>query len=224
MAASDPGDPIRIVPTNPRYAAALEELQRDCFPFLAEVELMRAEHFLAHCRIFPEGEFVALSDLAPDGRPLDEPRVVGLGSGFLLDFDFDHPDHGFREIIDDGFYGHHDPAGSWYYGADISVHPDYRGRGIGRRLYRARKDVVRRLGRCGIVAGGALPGYARYRDILTVGEYADRVAAGELRDPTLSFQLANGFELRGLIEGYIEDEITGGWATLIVWRNPERDC
>lgn len=211
---------IRIVPTRPEFAAALEQLQRDCFPFLAEAELMRAEHFLQHCRIFPEGEFVALADTSPEGEP-QRSRVVGLGSGFFTEFDFDHPDHGFREIIDGGSYRHHDPEGSWYYGADISVHPDYRRRGIGRRLYDARKDLVRRHRRRGIVAGGALPGYLRYRDSLSVREYAERVAAGELHDPTLSFQLANGFELRGMIENYIEDEITGSVATLIVWPNPD---
>jgi GNAT superfamily N-acetyltransferase len=215
---------IRIVNTEPRYAEALEQLQRDCFPFLAEAELMRSEHFLHHCRLFPEGEFVALADVGPAGEALPEPRVVGLGSGFFIDFDFEHPDHGFREIVGGGYYRRHDPEGRWYYGADISVHPDYRGRGIGRRLYRARQDLVRRRGRCGIVAGGALPGYERYRDALTVAEYAERVAAGELRDPTLSFQLANDFELRGMLEGYIEDEITGSWATLIVWENPDADC
>jgi hypothetical protein len=29
--------------------------------------------------------------------------------------------------------------------------------------------------------------------------------------------LDNGFEVRGLLENYIEDEADDGWATLIVW-------
>jgi len=55
---------------------------------------------------------------------------------------------------------------------------------------------------------------------MPVAEYVDRVVADELRDPTLSFQLANGFQVRGLLENYIEDEAADGWAALIVWENP----
>lgn len=210
-----------VVQARPDDAEALAQLQRDCFPSLAEHELMRAEHFRMHQDVFPEGEFVALSDVAPDGAPLGRPQVVGLGSGFLIDFDFEHPDHSFQDIIAGGTYANHDPDGGWYYGADISVHPAYRGRGIGRQLYAARQSLVRRLGRRGIVGGGMLPGYATVRGRMTVGEYVQRVLEGDLRDPTLNFQLANGFEVRGLLQGYIEDAVTFDWATLIVWENPD---
>lgn len=203
---------IRLVTIRPEHAEALERLQTDCFPTLAPSERMREEHFLSHCRVFPEGDFVAL-----DGE-----RVVGLGSGFFTDFDFDHPRHTFQEIIAGGFYTNHDPEGAWYYGGDISVHPDYRGRGIGRLFYEARKVLVRRMERKGIVAGGVLPGYAAHRGELSVPEYVDKVVAGELVDPTLSFQLRNGFVVRGLLEGYLEDKASDNWAVLIVWENPDR--
>ena len=55
---------------------------------------MRKEHFLNHCRLFAPGNFVALH----------ENRVIGLGSGFLIDFDFDQAQHSFLEIIDGGYY------------------------------------------------------------------------------------------------------------------------
>ncbi len=202
---------IRIEIIEARFASALEQLQRDCFPTLGEEELMREEHFLNHCRLFPEGNFVAL----------DDERVVGLGSGFLINFDFDQAQHSFQEIIDSGFYSHHDPNGAWYYGADISVHPDYRRRGIGSGLYQARKDVVQRLNRHGIVAGGLIPGYADFKSIMSPQTYAAKVIAGELYDSTLSFQLGRGFKVRGLLENYIEDDASDNWATLIVWENPE---
>ena len=182
-----------------------------CFPTLAAHELMREEHFLSHCRLFPEGSFVAL----------DGAKVVGLGSGFFIDFDFGDAHHTFKDIIAAGWYTNHDPAGAWYYGADISVHPEYRGRGVGKLLYEARKDLVGRSNRRGIVAGGVLPGYAEYKGKLTVAEYVDKVVAHELFDPTLSFQLKNGFEVRGLLENYLEDAASDNWATLIVWENPD---
>ncbi len=206
------GADIRIDTIRPGYAAALEQLQRACFPTLGAEELMREEHFLNHCRIFPEGNFVALC-----GGP-----VIGLGSGFLIDFDFDHAQHSFQEIIDGGFYSHHDPDGDWYYGGDISVHPDYRRRGVGSLLYEARKDVVRRLNRRGIVAGGLIPGYAKYKAAMTPQTYVDKVVAGDIYDSTLSFQLGRGFCMRGLLEDYIEDQASDNWATLIVWQNPDR--
>ncbi len=212
---------VRIETARPEHAKALEELQRTCFPNLGAQELMTQAHFLEHQQRFPEGEFVALAADAPDGTPLPQERVVGLGSGFLIDFDVQLPQHSFNEMIAGGTYANHDPDGAWYYGADISVHPDYRDQGLGRALYDARKDLVRRLGRKGIVAGGQLPGYPRHRDQMTLTEYVESVVAGTLTDPTLTFQLANGFEVYGLIDGYIEDEHTDDRASFIVWFNPD---
>ncbi len=202
---------IRIDIIRPQHAEALQQLQRDCFPTLADSELMNAAHFRNHCRLFPEGNFVALAG----------ERVIGLGSGFLIDFDFTHAQHSFQEIIDGGWYSHHDPQGDWYYGGDISVHPEFRRRGVGSRLYAARKGIVQRLNRRGIVAGGLIPGYAAHKPDMTAPEYVDKVVAGKLRDNTLSFQLGQGFEVRGLLRDYIEDEASDNWATLIVWENPD---
>lgn len=200
---------IRIKTIKPSHARPLEQLQRDCFPTLGADELLREEHFLNHCRLFPEGNFVAIF----------EDRVIGLGSGFLIDFDFAHAQHSFQEIIDGGFYSNHDPEGDWYYGGDISVHPDFRRRGVGSLLYEARKDVVKRMNRRGIVAGGLIPGYANYKGSMAPRQYVDKVVAGAIYDSTLSFQLGRGFEVRGLLADYIEDEASNNWATLIVWEN-----
>ncbi len=201
---------IRLVTLGPAHAEALEQLQVDCYPTLEPSERMRREHFLSHARLFPEGNFVALAG----------ERVVGLGSGFLTDFDLERPDHTFQEIIAGGFYTNHDPLGAWYYGGDLSVHPDYRGKGIGKRLYDARKALVQRLGRRGIVAGGLLPGYAAHKPHLSVQAYVAQVVAGEVSDPTLTFQLGNGFRVQGLLEEYLADAASDNWATLIVWENP----
>ena len=200
-----------ITTIQPDHFAALEELQRIAYPTLGEQELMRVEHFASQYAVFAEGQIVVL-----DGE-----RVIGQGSGFFVDFDFDHPNHRFNEICDNFYFRNHDPAGAYYYGADISVHPDYRGRGVGKLLYRARKELVMRDNRRGIVAGGLLPGFARYKRQMTVPEYVDKVLAGALSDSTLSFQLKEGFTVRGLLEDYLDDSAADNWATLIVWENPE---
>jgi GNAT superfamily N-acetyltransferase len=202
---------IQIVPLKPKYAKALEDLQTICYPTLGYQERMREEHFLRHYELFPEADLIAL-----EGE-----TVVGLGSGFFIDFDFNHSHHTFQEIIAEGYYSHHDPKGEWYYGADISVHPQHRGKGIGKLLYKARKDLVKRYNRHGIIAGGLIPDYAKHKNNLDPKTYVEKVIAGELLDSTLSFQLKNGFTFRGLLENYIEDSASDNWATLIVWENPD---
>lgn len=201
---------VTITTINPAHFDALEELQQLVYPRLGEGELMRVPHFAAQYELFPAGQFVALLD----------GQVVGQGSGFFIDFDFAHPNHTFREICANFYFTHHNPHGAYYYGADISVHPAMRGRGIGRRIYDARKALVRQANRRGIVAGGLIPGYAAYKDTLSPQEYVAQVIAGKLNDSTLNFQLRMGFQLRGLIPDYIEDSASDNWATLIEWVNP----
>lgn len=209
----DPMSDIVITTLAPAHFAALEELQRTVYPTLGSQELMRCEHFAAQYKLFPQGQIVALVD----------GRVVGQGSGFYLDFDFDHPQHTFRDICAGFYFTHHNPAGAYYYGADISVHPNFRGLGLGRRIYDARKALVQADNRRGIVAGGLIPGYASYKGVLSVQEYVEKVVAGELQDGTLNFQLKMGFVVRGLIAEYIEDRASDNWATLIEWVNPTYD-
>ena len=100
------------------------------------------------------------------------------------------------------------------------MHPAFRRRGLGSRLYEARKGMVQRLNRRGIVAGGLMPGFAAYKGRMSPSEYVNRVVAGDIYDSTLSFQLRRGFQVRGLLEDYIEDEASDNWATLLVWENP----
>ena len=202
---------MTIVNLEADMADDLEQIELTCFPMANPDELLSADDIRAYAETFPEGYFVAMIE----GEP------VGMGAGIYLDFDFEHPQHGIIEITGEHQCGNHDPDGEWYYGTDITVLPEYRGRGIGRLLYERRKALVIRDRRKGIIAGGSLPGYFDHKASMPVDEYVEKVVAGELRDPTLSFQLSNGFEVRGLLENYLEDEADDGWAALIVWENPE---
>lgn len=186
-------------------------LERAAFPRADQNELLDEEDIVAYARTFSEGFFVVM-----DGE-----RVVGQGAGIFLDFDFEHPQHTIGEITGEHQCGNHEPAGDWYYGTDIVVHPDYRRRGIGWKLYELRKDLVRRYGKRGIIAGGHMNDYLAHRHEMSVPEYVERVARGELYDATLTFQMENGFEIRGMLENYLPDEATDGWAALIVWENPD---
>ena len=200
---------VSIVNLDPAWADVLEEIELVCFPMANPADLLSADDIRAYADVFPAGYFVALVD----GRP------VGQGAGIYLDFDFDSPQHTIAGITGEHQCGNHDPDGDWYYGTDITVHPEFRGRGIGGLLYEARKGLVRDDGKRGIIAGASLPGYLHHKHSMSAGEYVDRVVSGELSDPTLSFQLSHGFEVRGMLEGYLEDEADDGWAALIVWES-----
>jgi len=195
---------------DPAYAEAIVELELVCFPTLEPEHLLTVEDVVDQAEVFPEGAYMVL----------DGDRVVGIASGIFVDYDLRNVQHTLDDVLADGIRSH-DPNGDWYYGIDIAVHPEYRGLGIGRRMYELRKQVVRDFGRRGIIAGGILPGFADHKHEMSAEIYAERVAAGELFDPTLTFQLANGFELLGVIAGYVDDPQADGWASFIVWRNPD---
>ncbi len=202
---------VTIVNLEPGMAAELEAIELACFPMANPDDLLSREDIAAYAGVFPEGYFVALVD----GRP------VGMGAGIYLDFDFAHPQHNIAEITGEHQCANHDPDGEWYYGTDLTVLPEFRGRGIGQMLYEQRKALVRRDGKRGIIAGGSLPGFFEHKAAMSIHDYVDQVVAGVLHDPTLTFQLGQDFEVRGLLEGYIDDEADDGWAALIVWENPD---
>ena len=203
---------ITYAPIQERWAEELAAIERAAFPTAGMVDLLSVEDIRILCGTFPEGGFVAL----------DGDRPVGMGVGILIDFDFDEPNHCLDDLVGEHSCGNHRADADWYYGVTIAVDPGYRRLGIGQQLYVRRKEVVRRLGKAGIVAGGVIPGYADHIDAMTADEYVDEVKAGRLYDPTLSFQLENGFEALGAIPDYMEDPAVGGNAVLIVWRNPDR--
>lgn len=194
-----------------RWADELEAIEYAAFSTINRDDLYGAADLIELTRVFPEGNFVAL----------DGDKPVGMGLGLFVDFDFEVTDHNLTELTGEGGWEAHDPDGAWYYGTDISVDQQYRGRGIGKQLYELRRQVVRDHAKQGIVAGGVIPGFAKHKDEMSAADYIDKVRSGDLYDPTLTFQLANGFEARGAIKNYMDDPAVDGWAVLIVWPNPD---
>ena len=197
---------VVITSTRPEHAAALAALQDVCFPTLAPEQRFRAAHYRKHLELFPEGQFVALEGA----------QVLGGTTTCRLAFDFDHVAHTFDDIIQGGWLTAHQPHGDWLYGADISVHPDHRGRGLGRALYAARQDTVRRLGLKGQVTAGMMRGYGTVKDRMSAEEYYRGLQDGTINDPTLSAQRKIGFELRRLLPNYLRDPVCDDYAVLIV--------
>ena len=195
------------------WAEALEHIEHTSFPTADRADLYEAGELRALAREFPEGGVVAL----------DGDRPVAMGLGIRVHFDFRHTQHSIRDLVGTGEGSGHVPDGAWYYGTSIAVLPGYRRRGIGRRLYEMRQQICRDLDLAGIVAGGVIPGYADHKDELSAADYVAKVSAGELYDATLTMQIANGFEARGVIADYITDPTVDSWASLIVWENPDHN-
>src|SRR5262245_18221529 len=203
---------LTIMHTRPAHAPALEELQRICFPTLADEERFKAAHYRRHIELFSDGQFVAL----------DGDRVVGATTTLRLNFDFDHIDHTFADVIQGGWLTSHEPDGEWLYGADVGVDPSYRGRGLGKALYAARHEAVWRLGLRGQVIAGMISGYGDVKNRMTAQHYVDGVVAGRINDPTLSMQLTLGFVPRGLVANYVNDPVCDNYCVLLVL-DAERD-
>jgi len=199
-------DGLVVASAEPEHAPQLEALQRVVFPTLADAERFKAPHYRKHLELFPEGQFVAL----------DGDRVVAATATIRLHFDFEHLDHSFADVIQGGWLTSHEPDGAWLYGADIGVHPDFRGRGLAQALYAARQELVWRLGLAGQVTAGMMSGFGAVKDRMTAEEYYEGLVSGRINDPTLSMQRKIGFEFRALLKNYLQDPVCDNYSVLIV--------
>jgi predicted amidohydrolase/GNAT superfamily N-acetyltransferase len=167
---------------------------------------------LGQLHAFPEGQFVAEYEGA----------IVGYCATFLIDGDTALRPHTWTEITGGGYASRHDPNGDYLYGMEVCVDPAYRGLRIGQRFYDARRKLARAWDVKGIIFGGRIPNLAKTLPRFGTPEaYLDEVQAGRVRDPVLSFQLRNGFQILGLLPGYLpEDKESLGYAVHLLWRNP----
>ncbi len=57
---------------------------------------------------------------------------------------------------------------------------------------------------------------------MSAEQYAIQVVQGALSDPTLTFQLRQGFEVLAVVSGYLQhDPESLGYAAVIEWMNPD---
>jgi predicted amidohydrolase/ribosomal protein S18 acetylase RimI-like enzyme len=161
---------------------------------------------------FPEGQFVATYD----------GRVVGYCATFRISGAVALKAHTWKEITGSGFASRHDPEGEYLYGMEIFVDPELRGYRIGQRLYDARKWLCKELELAGILFAGRIPSWRRRsRQFDSIEDYIEAVRSKKKRDPVLSFQMRNGFEVLGVIKDYLPGDTDSlGYAVHMIWRNP----
>ena len=203
-----------------RYKTTIRQISKSDIPAVIELEERVFPHMLAwtaeeltqHLSVFPEGQLVALDESG---------KVIGSASSLIIDWDDYAESAKWSSITGYGSFATHNPLGKTLYGADMCVDPSARRRGVGSLFYEARKKMVKELGLKRLLTGGRIPGYGEVAQTMTPQEYVAEVVHGRRKDPTLSFQLANGLIVLDVVPEYLEDPDSRGYATLLEWLNPE---
>ena len=148
--------------------------------------------------------------------------LVGYCATFRIDERIALKPHTWAEITGNGYASRHDINGDWLYGMEVCIDDNYRGYRIGQRLYNERKKLCQSLGLKGVVFAGRIPNLARrLKKLGSVENYIDQVIHKKIKDPVLSFQLRNDFEVIGVIKNYLpDDKQSMGYAAHLIWRNP----
>jgi hypothetical protein len=165
----------------------------------------------SHIRVFPEGQFCA----EVNGR------IVGSASSLIVSLNPDYAEHTWYDVTGQGLFTNHDPTADSLYGADISIHPENRCKGIATMLYNARKNLAIGLNLRRIISGGRLYCYYKYAKIMSAQEYTKQVVNRKLKDPVLSFQLKNEFKFIKVLPNYLYDKRSLNYASFIEWLNPK---
>lgn len=187
----------------PQVAQLMEEIYSDIGGAWSQSSL------LALITDFPEGQ-IAIEDNG---------KIIAVALTVKCSYERFSKSHTYDDLIGRRDIIKHDNSGDALYGMDMFVSKQYRDLRLGRRLYDARKELCRNLNLRAILAGGRIIRYHEHAD-MSPAEYLDAVRRREIHDPILSFQLANDFEVKRLMKGYLpEDKKSLGYATLLEWNN-----
>ena len=145
-----------------------------------------------------------LLDLFPEGQlcVLVDGKVVASALSIIVDYKKFGDNHTFQEITGNYTFNTHFADGDILYGIEMFVAPEYRGLRLGRRLYDRRKDLCEKLNLRAIIAGGRIPNYKHYADLMTPREYLEKVKLKEIYDPTLTFQMSNNFHVKKILKNF----------------------
>ncbi len=161
-------------------------------------------------KLFPEGQVV----IKVNGD------IAGCALSIIIDSKKIDEHHTYKEITENFTFNTHTSKGDFLYGIDIFIKPQYRGLRLGRRLYDYRKELCERQNLKGILFGGRIPNYYKYKEELSPKEYLEKVRLKEIKDPVLNFQLSNDFHPLRVLKNYlVGDAASDEYAVLLHWNN-----
>jgi len=205
-------DQVYVRNTAQRDFEAITNLCRRIYP---DTPPWNAQQLSSHLRVFPEGQFVAVHG--------SDEEIVGMAASLIVEWDHYHMLDDWERFTDDGMFTNHDPQhGHTLYGAEVIVDPELQHHGIGDKLYCARRTLTEQKMLRRIRAGSRLCGYHDHAAQMTPEGYVMAVVEGREHDPTLSFQLQEGFHVLAVVPHYLSDDPASlGYAAVIEWLNPE---
>jgi ribosomal protein S18 acetylase RimI-like enzyme len=196
--------------TRPDDIPGIEHLCREIYP---EASPWNDTQIRSHLSVFPEGQFVAVESRTN--------AIVGMAASLIILWDDYSAAMDWNAFTGNGLFTNHDPDhGRTLYGAEIMVDPHRQRSGIGKKIYQTRRELTERWELLRIRAGARLRGYHRYAPRLSAEDYVIGVVRGRYHDPTLSFQLKQGFHVLAVVSGYLhQDPESLGYAAVIEWIN-----
>jgi len=189
---------------------AIVECHRAAYSDYPPESLYNDRVYKMQLKAFPEGQFLAELD----------GKVVGYATTFIVQLD-DTVSYTYSEITGKNTFSTHTPGGDTLYGADIAVHPDYRGLGIAGALYVYRKKLLKRYNLKRFVAYGRIPGYKQYAGRMTVEEYVQKVTDNELSDSALVAHQKAGYKVKKILIDFVGDSSSMDYCTLLEMPNPD---
>ena len=203
---------VTVRNTAPRDFAGITDLCRRIYP---DTPPWDAAQLSSHLKVFPEGQFVAVYG--------SDEKVVGMSASLIVDWEDYALLDSWDQFTADGMFTNHDPKrGRTLYGAEVIVDPTLQHHGIGDKIYCARRVLTESHKLLRIRAGSRLRGYGLHAAQLQPEDYVVDVVEGVVHDPTLSFQLKEGFHVLAVVPHYLTDDPESlGFAAVIEWLNPE---
>jgi ribosomal protein S18 acetylase RimI-like enzyme len=186
-------------------------VQKESFPPPFPSELWWNEKQLRnHVEIYPDGALC----VEINGE------IAGSITGLLVDFNPENPKHTWDEVTNHGYITNHKPMGKTLYIVDISVKPKYRKMDIGKLLMQSMYERVVNDKLDRVLGGGRMPGYHKHAVQLTPEAYVEKVVAGEIKDPVITFLLRCGRTPVCIVPNYLDDKDSHDYALLMEWKNP----
>jgi len=168
--------------------------------------------FKSRIKTFPEGTLVA----SIGGK------IVGVVSTQIVNYDLERDALTWYEVTDNGFITKtHNPKGDTLYGVDLSVHPSYQNKGIGKKLLIETAKLAIKYNLKQGILGGRIPNYWKFADRIRVEDYVKINNQNNIPpDPELLFYHKCGFKIKKIIPNYFKDPESLNYGILLVRENP----